>query len=125
MHHVPSNPESVFTYGAPALKFGLGASDEIGHDLQQYGARRVLVVTDPGVAATGHPQRVADQVSALGTEAVVFEDSPNGVHAARSAGIFVVAVPNSVTSQLSIENADLTLRSLTDLSLRELLNKVK
>ena len=73
MHHVPSNPESVFTYGAPALKFGPGASDEIGHDLQQYGARRVLVVTDPGVAATGHPQRVADQVSALGTQAVVFD----------------------------------------------------
>jgi alcohol dehydrogenase class IV len=73
VHHVPSNPESVFTYGAPALKFGPGASDEIGHDLQQYGARRILVLTDPGVAATGHPQRIADQVSALGTEAVVFD----------------------------------------------------
>lgn len=73
MHHVPSNPESVFTYGAPALKFGLGAAEEIGHDLQQYGARRVLVVTDPGVAATGHPQRVVDQVSATGAEAVLFD----------------------------------------------------
>jgi alcohol dehydrogenase class IV len=73
VHHVPSNPESVFTYGAPALKFGLGASEEIGHDLQQYGARRILVLTDPGVAATGHPQRIADRVSALGTEAVVFD----------------------------------------------------
>ena len=58
-------------------------------------------------------------------EAIVFEDSPNGVRAARSAGIFVVAVPNPVTSLLSIENANLRLTSLTDLSLRELLNKVK
>lgn len=74
MHHLPGNPESVFTYGAPALKFGPGASDEIGHDLQQYGARRILVITDPGVAATGHPQRIADQVAALGTDAVVFAD---------------------------------------------------
>jgi alcohol dehydrogenase class IV len=73
MHPVPADPESVFTYGAPALKFGPGASDEIGHDLAQLGARRVLVVTDPGVAATGHPQRVADQVAALGIEAVVFD----------------------------------------------------
>lgn len=73
MHHLPSNPESVFTYGAPALKFGPGASDEIGHDLQQYGARRILVLTDPGVAATGHPQRIADQVAAAGTAAVVFD----------------------------------------------------
>jgi HAD superfamily hydrolase (TIGR01509 family) len=58
-------------------------------------------------------------------EAIVFEDSPNGVQAARSAGMFVVAVPNSVTSQLSIENANLLLRSLAELSLHELLNTVK
>ena len=73
MHPVPADPESVFTYGAPALKFGPGASDEIGYDLAQLGARRVLVVTDPGVAATGHPQRVADRIAALGIEAVVFD----------------------------------------------------
>jgi hydroxyacid-oxoacid transhydrogenase len=63
--------ETVFTYGAPALKFGPGAADEIGYDLQQYDARRVLVVTDPGVAATGHPERVAEQIRSFGLEAVV------------------------------------------------------
>ncbi len=68
--------ETVFTYGAPALKFGRGASDEIGHDLTTYGARRVLVVTDPGVAATGHPDRIADGIRARGMEAVVYD----GVH---------------------------------------------
>jgi len=66
-----------------------------------------------------------DRLRVRANEAIVFEDSPNGVRAARSAGIFVVAVPNTVTSQLSIEDADLTLASLTDLSLHELLNKVK
>ncbi len=73
MHHAPVNPESVFTYGAPQLKFGSGASDEIGFDLAQYGVRRVLVVTDPGVAATGHPQRVAEQMTGFGIEAQVFD----------------------------------------------------
>jgi alcohol dehydrogenase class IV len=68
--------ESVFTYGAPGLKFGEGASDEIGYDLSQYDVRRVLVITDPGVAATGHPQRVADQMAQFGIEALVFD----GVH---------------------------------------------
>ena len=68
-------PETVFTYGAPALKFGAGASEEIGFDLQQYDARRVLVVTDPGVAATGHPQRVAEQMRHFGIEAVVFDQA--------------------------------------------------
>jgi HAD superfamily hydrolase (TIGR01509 family) len=58
-------------------------------------------------------------------EAIVFEDSPNGVKAARSAGIFVVAVPNAVTALLPLENANLTLRSLADLSLSDLLDKVK
>ena len=53
--------ETVFTYAAPALKFGAGASAEVGHDLAGYGARRVLLVTDPGVAATGHPARIAEQ----------------------------------------------------------------
>ena len=65
--------ETVFTYGAPQLKFGPGASDEIGYDLSTYGVRRVLVITDPGVAATGHPKRVADQRAAFGVEAVVYD----------------------------------------------------
>ncbi|TAM84062.1 MAG: iron-containing alcohol dehydrogenase, partial [Jatrophihabitans sp.] len=68
--------ESVFTYGAPALKFGDGASDEIGYDLAQLGATRALVVTDPGIAATGLPRRVAEQMHRFGVEAVVFD----GVH---------------------------------------------
>jgi HAD superfamily hydrolase (TIGR01509 family) len=66
-----------------------------------------------------------DRLQVRKNEAIVFEDSPNGVQAAKRAGIFVVAVPNSVTSQLSIENANMILRSLADLSLPELLNKVK
>ncbi len=68
-----SQHESVFTYGAPALKFGAGASDEIGWDLTTYDAGRVLVVTDPGVAATGHPARIAEQIEARGIQAVVYD----------------------------------------------------
>ena len=67
--------ETVFTYGAPQLKFGSGASDEVGYDLSQHGASRVLVVTDPGVAVTGLPQRVAEQMGRFGIEAVVFDGS--------------------------------------------------
>ena len=57
--------ETVFTYASPALKFGPGASAEIAFDLRQYDARRVLLVTDPGVAATGHPARIAEQMARL------------------------------------------------------------
>ncbi|MFS0884007.1 hydroxyacid-oxoacid transhydrogenase [Aeromicrobium sp. 179-A 4D2 NHS] len=69
----PSHPEGIFTYGAPGLKFGPGARHEIAHDLGRFAPRRVLVVTDPGVAATGSPQEVADQITASGVEAVVFD----------------------------------------------------
>ncbi|HYN17844.1 MAG TPA: iron-containing alcohol dehydrogenase, partial [Actinomycetes bacterium] len=72
----PAGSETVFTYGAPLLKFGTGASDEIGYDLSQYGARRVLVVTDPRIAATGLPARVADQMKRFDIEAHVYD----GVH---------------------------------------------
>jgi len=68
--------ETVFTYGAPALKFGSGASAEIGHDLQEAGARRVLLVTDPGVAATGHPERIAEQLADRGLDVTTYD----GVH---------------------------------------------
>ena len=60
------------------------------------------------------------QLQVQKNEAVIFEDSPNGVLAANRAGIFVVAVPNPVTSLLSIEGADLIVKSLSDISLNEL-----
>ncbi len=71
----PDQPETVFTYGAPGLKFGVGARHEIGFDLGQLGARRVLIVTDPGVAATGAPAEIAETLRAAGIESVVFDRS--------------------------------------------------
>jgi HAD superfamily hydrolase (TIGR01509 family) len=53
-------------------------------------------------------------------EAVVLEDSPNGVLAAKRAGLFVVAVPNTVTQELSFEGENLRVSSLAEISLAEL-----
>ena len=50
-------------------------------------------------------------------EAIVFEDSQHGVKAARSAGIFCVAVPNKVTQCLAFAEADLVVTSIADCSL--------
>ena len=54
-------------------------------------------------------------------QAIAFEDSPNGVQAAKQAGIFCVAIPNPLTQQCPFDQADLRLISLTDLSLEALL----
>jgi hydroxyacid-oxoacid transhydrogenase len=75
MTWLPASPEAVFTYGAPQLKFGPGSADEVGHDLRVLGATRVLVVTDPGVLATGWPDRVAEGIRAAGLEAVVHDSA--------------------------------------------------
>lgn len=54
-------------------------------------------------------------------QAIVFEDSLNGVRAARAAGIFVVAVPNTVTALLGVDGAHLTLKSLEEFRLADYL----
>ncbi|MFH1524785.1 MAG: HAD family hydrolase [Chloroflexota bacterium] len=54
-------------------------------------------------------------------EVLVFEDSPNGILAAKRAGIRVVAVPNPITAQGTIDGADLFLSSMTDKPLEEVL----
>jgi HAD superfamily hydrolase (TIGR01509 family) len=68
--------------------------------------------------------KVLDQLKVTKDAAVVFEDSPNGVLAARRAGIFVVAVPNALTSKMGV-TGDITIPSLAELSLHELNEHVK
>lgn len=56
-------------------------------------------------------------------EALAVEDSPNGVAAAKAAGLFCVAVPNPMTATLDLSGADVVLRSLADGSIRELAHR--
>jgi putative hydrolase of the HAD superfamily len=55
-------------------------------------------------------------------EAIIFEDSANGVLAANQAGIRVVLVPNQITQRLDIRGETLRLSSLADLSLKDFLD---
>lgn len=56
-------------------------------------------------------------------EAIALEDSPNGIAAAKRAGLFCVAVPNRLTGRLSLTEADLQLTSLAELPLALLLRR--
>jgi HAD superfamily hydrolase (TIGR01509 family) len=58
------------------------------------------------------------------SEAIAIEDSPNGVLAAKRAGLRCVAIPNSITARLDLGQADLLLGSLAELTLPELLRKL-
>jgi len=58
------------------------------------------------------------------SEAIAIEDSPNGVLAAKRAGLRCVAIPNSITARLDLGQADLLLGSLDEVTLAELLEKL-
>ena len=89
---------------------------------------------DAIVAADGDVDRAKPQpalyleaLEALGlppSEAIAFEDSLNGIRAAKAAGIFCVAVPNPITETFALDEADLLLVSLEEVPLEELLERV-
>ena len=63
-------------------------------------------------------------VKALGVaphEAVAFEDSRNGITAAKDAGLLCVVVPNVLTAGMDLSRADLRLGSLAETPLERLL----
>lgn len=65
--------ETIFTYVSPALKFGAGAAQELSYDLRAWGVRRVLVITDPQVAALGHTSQVVAGLADDGLEVVTYD----------------------------------------------------
>jgi HAD superfamily hydrolase (TIGR01509 family) len=67
--------------------------------------------------------RVLQDFGIKADEAIAFEDSPNGVSAAKAAEIFCVAVPNPITCCLPLEHADHRLESLADEPLAAILER--
>lgn len=58
-------------------------------------------------------------------EALAIEDSPNGITAAKQAGLRCVAIPNTITAGLDLSRADVVLSSLAVVSLTELLTRIE
>ena len=65
-----------------------------------------------------------DCLGVSASEAIAIEDSPNGVIAAKRAGMRCVAIPNTITAGLDLSHADLVLRSLSEVTLPSLLQRV-
>ena len=76
----------------------------------------VQVKPDPGLY-----RAVLDALGVAPHRAIALEDSPNGIAAAKGAGLFCVAVPNALTGRLVLDGADLRVPSLTELPLAQLL----
>jgi HAD superfamily hydrolase (TIGR01509 family) len=63
------------------------------------------------------------RLEVLAPEAIAFEDSSNGVRAAKAAGLFCVVVPNPLTADLDLSEADLRLLSLDAMPLRDVIKE--
>lgn len=110
------------------LRVGLASSSGapwVTRFLDELGLRErfdVLATRDRVARSKPDPELYRLALHDLGVrpeEALAVEDSPNGVAAAKAAGLFCVAVPNPMTATLDLSGADVVLRSLADGSIRE------
>jgi len=88
----------------------------------------VVVTSDDVVHTKPSPELFLLTAQKLGTypaDMIVLEDSPNGIKAAKRAQMFAVAVPNKVTEQLDLSEADLCLNSLAEMPLDDLLARAE
>jgi HAD superfamily hydrolase (TIGR01509 family) len=62
-----------------------------------------------------------DRLRLSADQAIAIEDSPNGIHAAKAAGLFCLGYANDVTRQLDLSEADVVVDSLDDFPLSQAL----
>lgn len=87
-----------------------------------------IICSEDAIRVKPDPELYLLALAALGLrpeEAIALEDSPNGITAAKGAGIFCVAVPNPVTRGLALDHAGLRLGSLKEMPLQALLRHVQ
>ena len=67
--------ETVFVLEMSPIKFGLGATDEIGYDALRLGVRKALIFTDRHVAEVGLPERVRQLLEEQSIKADVYDST--------------------------------------------------
>jgi HAD superfamily hydrolase (TIGR01509 family) len=120
----------VMEYTLTARELGLGLAvasssppEWVNGHLERLGIHMhwdAIVTYDGSVPAKPAPDLYLAALRRLGAaphEAIAFEDSRNGVAAAKAAGMYCVAVPNPLTAALDLSAADLRLSSLGEISL--------
>ena len=65
--------ETAFTMDTSSIKFGPGVTREVGHEMQQLGAKRVMVLTDPNLANSEPVAVTLAALRAVGIDAVLFD----------------------------------------------------
>jgi putative hydrolase of the HAD superfamily len=116
------------------LSIGLASSSDrawIERHLEQQGIRQYFEIirsSDDVERVKPDPTLYKLAIEALGVEAneaIAIEDSVNGLHAAKAAGLFGIAVPNRVTVGMDFTEADLIVKSLEQRSLEDIIRQLE
>lgn len=65
--------ETAFTMNTSNIKYGPGVTREVGHDMKELGAHRVMVVTDPNLSESEPVSVTLGALRKEGIEAVLFD----------------------------------------------------
>jgi len=65
--------ETAFTMDTSSIKFGPGVTREVGYDMQNLGAKRVMVLTDANLKDSAPVQITLDALRAEGIDAVLYD----------------------------------------------------
>lgn len=65
--------ETIFSMDTSSVKYGPGATREVGYEMKRLGASRVMVVSDPNLAGLQPVQAALDALRSEGIEAVLFD----------------------------------------------------
>ena len=87
----------------------------------------VVICADDVPATKPAPDLYIQALNQLGVsseDAIALEDSEHGVHAARAAGLFCIAVPNEITKGASFDQDQVTLDSLDGIRMNDILRMV-
>jgi HAD superfamily hydrolase (TIGR01509 family) len=129
----PGIPELLADARAEGLRLAVASSskhdwvDRHLHRLGLFSYFDFTVCADDVPRAKPFPDlylAASERLKVTKEESMALEDSPNGITAARAAGIFVTVVPNPLTAQMDVSHASARLESLAGAtvgSLRELL----
>jgi len=68
-----SGNETIFTMEATPLKYGRGASEEVGWEVKRLGVNRVMLISDPGVIEAGITPRIRELIEDAGIEVELWD----------------------------------------------------
>jgi hydroxyacid-oxoacid transhydrogenase len=68
-----SGHETIFTMEATPLKYGFGASEEVGWEIKGMGVNRVMLISDPGIVEIGITPRIQELIEAEGIEVELYD----------------------------------------------------